>query len=213
MFGAPVSPLRLAPPAIFPVTDPVREQLQDALGATYDIQRQIGAGGMAVVYLAHDRKHGRDVALKVLKPELGAVLGADRFLAEIRVTAHLQHPNLLPLFDSGEAAGLLYYVMPYIEGETLRGRLAREQQLPLDETIRLVGLTALLTTATVVDAARVRPQAPTTREKPSYEAAMGTSLRIALASSGLATGRPSSPASLTSRETSCAFDSARTPRL
>ena len=124
------------------VTDPVREQLQASLVATYDIQRQIGAGGMAVVYLAHDRKHGRDVALKVLKPELGAVLGADRFLAEIRVTANLQHPNLLPLFDSGEAAGLLYYVMPYIEGETLRARLAREQQLPVDEVLRLVGLMA-----------------------------------------------------------------------
>src|SRR5204863_4435452 len=86
--------------------------------------------------------HDRAVAIKVLKPELGAVLGAERFLSEIKVTANLQHPNLLPLFDSGEADGLLYYVMPYIEGETLRARLEREQQLPVEETVRLVALMA-----------------------------------------------------------------------
>ena len=97
---------------------------------------------MATVYLAHDLKHDRDVAIKVLKPELGAVLGAERFLSEIKVTANLQHPNLLPLFDSGEADGLLFYVMPFIEGETLRARLQREQQLPVDETIRLISLIA-----------------------------------------------------------------------
>ena len=95
---------------------------------------------MATVYLAHDLKHDRQVALKVLRPELAAVLGAERFLAEIRVTANLQHPNLLPLFDSGEAGGSLYYVMPYVEGETLRSRLERERQLPVDETVRLVTL-------------------------------------------------------------------------
>ena len=116
--------------------------LTTALADRYRIEREIGAGGMATVYLAHDLKHDRKVAVKVLKPELGAVLGADRFLAEIKVTANLQHPNLLPLFDSGAAGGLLYYVMPYIEGETLRGRLDREQQLPVDETIRLVALMA-----------------------------------------------------------------------
>ena len=94
------------------------------------------------VYLAHDLKHDRKVAIKVLKPELGAVIGAERFLAEIKVTANLQHPNLLPLFDSGEAAGLLYYVMPFVEGETLRARIEREKQLPVDDVIRLASLMA-----------------------------------------------------------------------
>ncbi len=97
---------------------------------------------MATVYLAHDFKHDRKVAVKVLKPELGAVLGAERFLSEIKVTANLQHPNLLPLFDSGEADGMLFYVMPYLEGETLRAKLARESQLAVDETVRLVALIA-----------------------------------------------------------------------
>src|SRR5690349_7009088 len=92
---------------------------------------------MATVYLARDLKHDRHVALKVLDPELGAVLGAERFLSEIRVTANLQHPNLLPLFDSGSADGLLYYVMPFVEGESLRARLDREKQLPIDEAVRL----------------------------------------------------------------------------
>ncbi len=92
---------------------------------------------MATVYLARDLKHDRNVALKVLKPELGAVLGVERFLAEIKVTANLQHPNLLPLFDSGEANGLLFYVMPFVEGETLRARLDREKQLPVDEAVRV----------------------------------------------------------------------------
>ena len=92
---------------------------------------------MATVYLARDLRHDRYVALKVLKPDLGAILGLERFLSEIRVTANLQHPNLLPLFDSGEANGLLFYVMPYVEGETLRNRLDREKQLPVDEAIRM----------------------------------------------------------------------------
>jgi len=118
------------------------DRLQAAVGASYRIQRELGAGGMATVYLAHDVKHDRDVAIKVLKPELGAVLGADRFLSEIKVTANLRHPNLLPLFDSGEADGLLYYVMPYIEGPTLRERLTNERQLPIAEVTRLVGLLA-----------------------------------------------------------------------
>src|SRR5207342_3825616 len=96
-----------------------------------------GRGGMATVYLARDVKHDRRVALKVLSPELGAVLGAERFLSEIRVTATLQHPNLLPLFDSGEVDGLLFYVMPYVEGETLRRRIDREKQLPVDEAVRI----------------------------------------------------------------------------
>jgi len=116
--------------------------LRQHLAGRYDIERELGVGGMATVYLAHDVKHNRDVAVKVLKHELGAVLGAERFLHEIKVTANLQHPNLLPLFDSGDADGLLYYVMPYFEGETLRARLRREQQLPVDETIRLVTIMA-----------------------------------------------------------------------
>ena len=115
----------------------MQQQLQSILGGTYEIEREIGRGGMATVYLARDPKHDRRVALKVLDPELGAVLGVERFLAEIKVTANLQHPNLLPLFDSGEAGGLLYYVMPYVEGESLRARLTREKQLPVDEAVRI----------------------------------------------------------------------------
>src|SRR5215813_9780602 len=99
-------------------------QLATALADRYAIEREIGRGGMATVYLARDLRHDRRVALKVFNPDLGAVLGVERFLAEIRVTANLQHPNLLPLFDSGEADGLLFYVMPYVEGESLRVRLA-----------------------------------------------------------------------------------------
>jgi len=112
-------------------------QLNAALTGRYEIEREIGAGGMATVYLARDVRHDRKVALKVLRPELGAVLGVERFLAEIKVTANLQHPNLLPLFDSGEAEGLLFYVMPYVEGESLRARLDREKQLPIDEAIHI----------------------------------------------------------------------------
>jgi len=117
-------------------------RLAAALADRYRIERELGQGGMATVYLAHDLKHDRKVAIKVLRPELAAVLGAERFLAEIKVTANLQHPNLLPLFDSGQADGFLYYVMPYVQGETLRARLERERQLSVDETVRLVTLLA-----------------------------------------------------------------------
>src|SRR5689334_7178100 len=103
----------------------------------YRIERELGTGGMATVYLAHDIKHDRKVAIKVLKPELAAVLGADRFVAEIRTTASLQHPHILPLFDSGDAGGQLYYVMPYLQGETVREKLNRETQFGLDESIRI----------------------------------------------------------------------------
>jgi serine/threonine-protein kinase len=120
----------------------VPEQLGLALADRYRIERVIGEGGMATVYLAEDIRHRRNVALKALRPELAAVLGTERFLAEITVTANLQHPHLLPLFDSGEADGLLYYVMPYIEGETLRARLARERQLPVDEAVRIAAAVA-----------------------------------------------------------------------
>jgi len=113
------------------------ERLGAALAEHYAIERQAGAGGMATVYLARDLKHDRHVALKVLRPELAAVLGIERFLSEIRVTAHLQHPHILPLFDSGQAGGLIYYVMPYVEAESLRQRLEREKQLPIDEAVSL----------------------------------------------------------------------------
>ncbi|MGD2122638.1 MAG: protein kinase [Gemmatimonadota bacterium] len=113
------------------------ERLRAALADRYRIESEIGSGGMATVYLAQDLKHDRQVALKVLKPELAAVLGGERFLSEIQTTAHLQHPNILPLFDSGEADGQLFYVMPYVEGESLRERLNREKQLPVDEAVRI----------------------------------------------------------------------------
>ncbi len=115
----------------------ITDTFRSALADRYDIERELGRGGMATVFLARDRKHDRPVAIKVLNPELGAMLGAERFLSEIKVTATLQHPNLLPLFDSGEAGGLLYYVMPYLEGETLRARLQREQQLSIDDAVRI----------------------------------------------------------------------------
>jgi hypothetical protein len=108
-----------------------------ALSDRYVIEREIGSGGMAVVYLAHDRKLERQVALKVLRPELGAVLGAERFLAEIKISARLDHPHILTLIDSGDADGLLYYVLPYVRGETLREKLAREHQLSIDEALAI----------------------------------------------------------------------------
>ena len=113
------------------------ERLNDALAGRYRIERELGVGGMATVYLAKDLRHDRNVALKVLRAELGAVIGAERFLAEIRTTANLQHPHILALFDSGEADGLLYFVMPYVEGESLRGKLEREKQLPIDDAVRI----------------------------------------------------------------------------
>ena len=113
------------------------EQLNTALAGRYTIERQIGEGGMATVYLARDVRHNRAVALKVLKPDLGAIVGVERFLSEITVTANLQHPNLLPLFDSGEVDGVLFYVMPYVEGESLRSRLDREKQLPVEDALHI----------------------------------------------------------------------------
>jgi len=113
------------------------ERLTAALAERYRIERELGQGGMATVYLAEDLKHGRKVALKVLKPELAAVLGADRFVVEIKTTAALQHPHILPLFDSGTADGFLFYVMPFIDGETLRDKLDRETQLGVDDAVKL----------------------------------------------------------------------------
>jgi len=113
------------------------KRLAVALSGRYTIERELGAGGMATVYLAHDVKHDRKVAVKVLRPELAAALGAERFLNEIKVTANLQHPHILPLHDSGEADGFLFYVMPYVEGESLRDKLTREKQLSVEESIEI----------------------------------------------------------------------------
>jgi serine/threonine-protein kinase len=118
------------------LTDPL-ELLRTALAERYAIERLIGEGGMATVYLANDIRHERKVAIKVLRPELAASIGADRFLREIKVAARLQHPNILPLYDSGEAASFLYYVMPFVEGESLRALIDREQQLSLPDAIQI----------------------------------------------------------------------------
>ena len=115
----------------------ILERLTTALADRYRVEREIGAGGMATVYLAHDLRHDRDVAIKVLHPDLGAALGGERFLSEIRTTARLQHPHILPLLDSGEADTLLYYVMPLVTGETLRARIVRERQLPIATAIQI----------------------------------------------------------------------------
>jgi TolB-like protein/Tfp pilus assembly protein PilF len=122
------------------VTEPPTglEQLNAALAGRYRLERELGEGGMATVYLARDLRHDRQVAVKVLKPELAAVLGAERFLREIQVTANLQHPHILPLYDSGTADGVLFYVMPLVRGQSLRERLTREKQLPVDETVRII---------------------------------------------------------------------------
>jgi serine/threonine-protein kinase len=110
-------------------------RLQQSLAERYTIQRELGRGGMATVYLAEDLKHRRFVAIKVLLPELASTLGPERFLREIEIASHLTHPHILPLYDSGATEGFLYYVMPYIEGESLRDRLRLEKQLPLDEAV------------------------------------------------------------------------------
>jgi serine/threonine-protein kinase len=113
------------------------DRLTSALADRYALERELGQGGMATVYLARDLRHDRPVALKVLRPELSAILGVDRFLSEIKTTANLQHPHILPLHDSGEADGLVFYVMPFVDGESLRDRLSREHQLPVDDAVRI----------------------------------------------------------------------------
>ena len=110
--------------------------LSAALTGRYTVDRELGSGGTAIVYLVHDLKHGRKVALKVLRAEVASILGSERFLREIRTAASLQHPHIVALHDSGEANGFLYYVMPYVEGESLRDLLTRELQLPLDLALR-----------------------------------------------------------------------------
>src|SRR5512143_744025 len=116
---------------------PAFESLSPALADRYRLEGELGQGGMATVYLAEDLRHKRRVAVKVLRPELAAVIGAERFLAEITTTANLQHPHILPLHDSGTVNGSVFYVMPYVEGESLRDRLAREKQLPLADAVRI----------------------------------------------------------------------------
>ena len=111
---------------------PLPSDLQAALAQRYELRRVLGRGGMATVYLAYDGKHRREVALKVLLPGLAAFLGVERFLKEIQIAAGLTHPHILALHDSGEAGGFLYYVMPYVSGDTLRDRIAREKQIPVE---------------------------------------------------------------------------------
>jgi serine/threonine-protein kinase len=115
----------------------IEERLRASLVERYRLERELGQGGMATVYLAQDLRHDRQVAIKVLRPELAAVLGAERFVQEIKTTAALNHPHILPLFDSGEASGFLYYVMPYIQGETIRQKLNRETQFGIDEAVKI----------------------------------------------------------------------------
>ena len=112
-------------------------RLAAALADRYRIERELGQGGMATVYLAEDLRHRRRVAIKVVHPELSAVIGSERFLKEIELTANLQHPNILPLFDSGSANGQLFYVMPFVEGESLRDRIRREKQLPIEDSLSI----------------------------------------------------------------------------
>jgi serine/threonine-protein kinase len=117
--------------------------VQAALARRYTVKHAVGSGGMATVYRAHDVKHGRDVAIKVLHPRLARQLGWQRFLSEIEITAKLHHPHILPLHDSGEADGVLYYVMPYVEGESLRATLRRERRLPVGQAVTVATSVAL----------------------------------------------------------------------
>src|SRR6476659_2223492 len=117
---------------------PETDRLRTALSDRYSIERELGAGGMATVYLARDLKHDREVALKVLRADLSAMIGSERFLAEVRIAARLDHPHILTLIDSGSAEGILYYVLPYVRGESLRAKLDREKQLGVDEALSIV---------------------------------------------------------------------------
>src|SRR5438309_10832686 len=112
-------------------------RLEAALADHYTVERELGRGGMATVYLAHDLKHDRSVALKVLHSEIAATLGPDRFQREIKLAARLQHPHILTVLDSGEGAGQLWFTMPFVEGESLRDRLNREKQLPVEDALRI----------------------------------------------------------------------------
>ncbi|MEP6509191.1 MAG: protein kinase, partial [Gemmatimonadales bacterium] len=115
----------------------LQQRLETGLAGRYTVQRQLGEGGMAVVFLARDLRHERAVAVKVLRPDISAEIGAERFLREIKMAASLTHPHILPMFDSGDADGLLFYVMPNMEGNSLRDRIAAESQLGLEEALRI----------------------------------------------------------------------------
>src|SRR6185312_12743253 len=119
--------------------DETFDHLKAALADRYLLERELGAGGMATVYLAHDPRHNRKVAIKIMRPEVATVIGSERFLKEIETTANLQHPHILPLFDSGRVDGTVFYVMPYVQGESLRSRLGRETRLPVVDAVRIAG--------------------------------------------------------------------------
>ena len=125
------------PPPCGAVADDILDRLKAKLSDRYAIEKELGRGGMATVFLAKDVKHDREVAIKVLHPELSATIGGDRFEREIKLAAKLQHPNILGLYDSGEADGLLYYVMPFVKGEAVRDRIDREGQLPVDDAVQI----------------------------------------------------------------------------
>ncbi|MGH7693873.1 MAG: serine/threonine-protein kinase, partial [Gemmatimonadaceae bacterium] len=159
-------------------------RLTAALASRYRLERQIGEGGMANVYLAEDLKHDRKVAVKVLKPELAAILGPERFLHEIRITANLQHPHILPLFDSGEAEGFLYYVMPYFEGESLRDRITRDGRLAISEALGIVtDVAAALTDAHAHGIVHrdIKPENILIKDGEGVVADFGIALAVALA--------------------------------
>src|SRR5947207_2917808 len=164
--------------------DPVRDAvaaMTAALGERYEIERELGRGGTATVYAAQDRRHGREVAVKVLRPDVAAAIGAERFLREITIAARLTHPNVLPLIDSGQAAGSLYYVMPYVRGESLRQRLAREGRLPLRDALRVARELGAGTSARAVMAQHLsEPPPPLRARRPDAPAAVEQALARAL---------------------------------
>jgi eukaryotic-like serine/threonine-protein kinase len=169
------------------------DQLWHALGDRYRVVREVGSGGMATVFLARDLRHGRDVAIKVLRPEVAATIGVDRFLREIRIAAALTHPNILPLFDSGDLDGLLYFVMPYIQGESLRGRLRREGRLPVPDVVRILcEISDALATAHAHGVVHrdLKPENILLSERHALLADFGVAKAMteAMAKSGLATG-------------------------
>src|SRR5262249_18010572 len=136
--GAPTPTEPGVPPRTAGTDRAELDRVRTALaGRGYVVERVIGEGGMATVYLATDQKHHRQVALKGMRPDLAATLGAERLLREVEIAAQLNHPHILPVYDSGDADGVLYYVMPFVEGESLHDRLKRESQLPVDESLRI----------------------------------------------------------------------------
>ena len=177
----------------------ILDRLTAALADRYTIERELGAGGMATVYLAHDRKHHRKVAIKVLRPELAAVIGAERFLKEIEVTANLQHPHILPLFDSGEVDSLVYYVMPFVEGESLRDRLSSRGPLGVEDALTVVkDIAAALTHAHVHDVIHrdIKPENILLEDGEALVADFGIALALSttdaqrLTATGLSLGTP-----------------------